>query len=337
MNRQEEPLVSVLTPVYNGAPFLAECIESVIAQSHTNWEYIIVNNASTDGTLQIAEEYAKKDKRIKVYSNDTLLPIIANHNRAFRLISPESKYCKVLSGDDWMYPECLAKMVELCEANPSVVILGSYQLSGYGNNWNDWHVKWAEIPYPVSVISGREVCRSRLLMGTYVFGTPTSLMYRSDIVRAEESFYPNATAEADTSSCFKHLSKGDFGYVHQVLSYERVHEKQMSEECRNLNAYKPSLLGDLMDYGPTYLTPEEMEWAKEENLGPYYKFLGESLIRFRGKDFWAYHKRRLRECRCPLSRTRLAGATVMAILDLVLNPKRTAEDVLRPMLRRRQA
>ncbi len=135
MSTANEPFVSIVTPVYNGEAYLRECIESVLAQTYSNWEYIILNNCSTDGTLRIAEEYSCRDRRIQVHSNDSLLPIIANHNRAFRLISPESKYCKVVSGDDWLYPECIARMVGLAEANLSVGLVGSYQLSGGGDKW----------------------------------------------------------------------------------------------------------------------------------------------------------------------------------------------------------
>ena len=54
MTSRQEPFVSVLTPVYNGEDFLAECIESVLSQTHGNFEYIIVNNRSTDRSLEIA-------------------------------------------------------------------------------------------------------------------------------------------------------------------------------------------------------------------------------------------------------------------------------------------
>jgi glycosyltransferase involved in cell wall biosynthesis len=125
MGACEHPLVSVVTPVYNGEPYLRECIESVLAQTYSTWEYIIVNNCSKDGTLEIAKEYARKDGRIHVYSNEAFLPIIANHNRAFNLIAPNSKYCKVVSADDWLFSECIARMVDLAEAHPSVGIVGS--------------------------------------------------------------------------------------------------------------------------------------------------------------------------------------------------------------------
>lgn len=324
MNIHDAPLVSIVTPVYNGAAYLQECIESVLAQTYSNWEYIIVNNCSTDGTLLIAEEYARKDKRIKIYSNDSLLDIIANHNRAFRLISPHSKYCKQVSADDWLFPECLARMVGVAEANPSVGIVGSYQLSGGGPDGRKWQVKWTELPYPSTVTPGSDVCRSHLLGGPYVFGTPTSLLYRSDLVRAEEAFFPNPTANADTSACYKCLQQSDFGFVHQVLSFERIHGEAASAECRSLNSYHSSRLSDLVEYGPVYLSPEELRERTNDSLASYYEFLGISAFHFRGKAFWNYHKRRLCECGYPFSRIRLAKAVVAKGLDLLLNPKRTA-------------
>jgi glycosyltransferase involved in cell wall biosynthesis len=336
MSVQNDPLVSVVTPVYNGEAYLAECIESILAQTYSNWEYIIVNNHSTDGTLKIAERYARQDQRIRVYQNDALLPIIANHNRAFRLISNESKYCKVVSADDWLFPECLVRMVELAEANPSVGIVGSYQLSGSGTNWENWRVRWSELPYPSTVIPGREVCRLRLLGGPYVFGTPTSLFYRSDLIKGRESFYPNSTAEADTSTCFKYLLQSDFGYVHQVLCYERVHEQTMSAECRKLNTYVSSWLGDLVEYGPTYLTTAEFASRLKIILAYYYRFLAASVFEHRNAAFWKFHKKRLAECGYPLSTSRLATAVCLKCLDFLLNPKQTVETLLRSWIANRR-
>ena len=329
MSAHDEPLVSVVTPVYNGALYLKECIESVLAQTYSNWEYIIVNNYSTDETLQIAEAYAGNEKRIQVHSNDKLLDIIANHNRAFRLISPNSKYCKQVSADDWLFPECLARMVSVAEEHPSVGIVGSYQLSGGGSDGRKWRVRWDEVPYPSIVTHGRDVCRSQLLGGPYVFGTPTSILYRSDLIRAQEAFFPNSTANADTSACYKYLQQSDFGFVHQVLSYERIHGEAASAECRELNSYESSRLSDLVEYGPIYLTTEELKKRQKESLDSYYGFLGVSVFHFREKAFWEYHKRRFRECGHTLSRIRLTRAAVAKGLDLVLNPKQTAEKLLR--------
>jgi glycosyltransferase involved in cell wall biosynthesis len=329
MSTAEGPLVSVLTPVYNGEAYLAECIESVLAQSYLNWEYAIVNNCSTDGTLEIAERYARLDKRIHVYSNDVLLDLIASHNKAFRLISADSKYCKVVSADDWLFPECLMHMVGLAEANPSVGIVGSYQLRGGGRNWRDWQVRWDEVPYPSTVIPGHEICRSYLLGGPYVFGTPTSTLYRSDLIKGEDNFYPNSSAEADTSACYKCLQRSDFGFVHQVLSYERDEHVRMTTRSRSLNAYIPASVSDLLEYGEKFLSKDERDKRLGQLMRDYYMFLASSAINFRERQFWAYHKERLKTLGYPLSVTRLSKAIFVKLLDLLLNPKRTADLLIR--------
>lgn len=326
MQLTEQPLVSVVTPVYNGERYLAECIESVLAQTYSNWEYIIVNNSSTDKTLQIAQEYRSKDKRIQVHSNDRLLPIIANHNRAFRLISPDSKYCKVVSADDWLYAECLMRMVSVAETNPSIGIVGSYQLRGGGE---DWDVRTDGLPYYRVVIPGREICRAHLLGNLDVFGNPTSNLYRADLVRSSEEFYPNAAAEADLSACFKSLQSADFGFVHQVLSYERVHDSRITATSCDLNAYLSSKIGDCVTYGPLYLTADELDRRIETLLDEYYKFLADWAANPRGKAFWDYHKKRLREVGYPLDSVRLGKAISRKYLNVLLDPKLAVEKVSR--------
>lgn len=325
MNQIAEPLVSVVTPVYNGAKYLAECIESVLAQTYGNWEYIIVNNHSTDATGEIAERYARRDPRIRLHSNATLLDVIANHNHAFRLISPASQYCKVVSADDWLFPECLARLVALAEAHPSVGIVGCYQLSGGGTDWRDWSVKWAQLPYPADVVPGRQIGRIHLLGGVDVFGTPTSLLYRADLVRRTDRFYPNSSAEADTSACCDCLRNTDYGFVHQVLAYERVHPVRVTTGSQSLNAYLSSDLADLLAYGDTYLTPAERDRRLAALLRQYYGFLAISALKRRNRAFWDFHRRRLRELGFPLRPLQLARAVGLTVLDVLLNPKRSTE------------
>jgi glycosyltransferase involved in cell wall biosynthesis len=329
LSMSDGALVSVLTPVYNGEAYLAECIESVLGQTYSNWEYVILNNCSKDGTLQIAERYARLDKRIRVCGNEVLLDIIANHNKAFGLISADSKYCKVVSADDWLFPECLMRMVSLAEANPSVGIVGSYQLSGGGRNWRDWQVRFDEVPYPSAVIPGHEICRSYLLGGPYVFGTPTSTLYRSDLIKGDDNFYPNSSAEADTSACYKCLQRSDFGFVHQVLSFERDGHVRTTTRSRSLSAYTPSTISDLLEYGEKFLSRDERDKRVDQLMRNYYIFLASSAINFRERQFWAYHKERLKTLGYPLSVTRLSKAIFVKLLDLWLNPKRTAEVLIR--------
>jgi len=310
MNQTDTPLVSVLTPVYNGEAFLEACIESVLKQTYSNYEYIIVNNRSTDRTLDIALSYAKQDARIRVHDNTEFVPVIANHNIAFGLISQAAKYCKVVSADDFLFPDCLSRLVECGEANPSVGIIGSYQLSGD-------QVRWQGFRYPRAVIPGGEMCRDVFLRGdkNFGFGSPTSLMYRADLVRATRQFYPNESPHADSSACFEQLQRSDFGFVFQVLSYELKHEATQSTMSEKLNRGASANLNDAVRYGPGCLSPQEFKAHVDELLHAYHRYLAANyLFEARGDDFWSYHKGRLAELGFPLRGVDLLGAVVRELL-----------------------
>src|SRR5688572_28821121 len=114
------PLVTVVTPFYNTAEYVGECIESVLAQTYQNWDYVLVDNKSTDGSAEIAQRYAEKDKRLRVIQNKNFLTQVENYNHALRQVSPICKYCKVVQADDWIYPNCLQEMVSAAESFENV-------------------------------------------------------------------------------------------------------------------------------------------------------------------------------------------------------------------------
>jgi glycosyltransferase involved in cell wall biosynthesis len=313
MVKDAEPLVSVVTPVYNGEAYIAQCIESVLAQSYSNWEYIVVNNRSTDATLSIVERYTS-DSRIRVETNTDFLPIIANHNHAFSLIARESKYCKVVSADDWIFPEALSRMVGLAECHPSIGLVGAYQLSGGSDVW---YVRNHGLPYSSTVLSGRDISRAHLLgpRPLSVFGNPTSTLYRADLIRSTDCFYPNETAEADLSACFAALRHSDYGFVHQVLSYERIHQARVTATSQRMNAYLSSNLRDLVTYGSHFLSKDELDASIENLLKLYYHYLASNALVLRGgRKFWEYHAEKLSGVGYPLNKIRLSKAIATKVL-----------------------
>lgn len=321
---QDQPFVSVVTPVYNGEKFFAECINSLLRQTYGNWEYIIVNNRSTDRTLDIAESYARRDSRIRIHNNPEFVGVIQNHNIGFRLISPESKYSKVLQADDWLFPDCLKQMVEVAEAHPSVGIVGAYRLDGTRVNLDG-------LPYPSTVVSGRQISRSTLLEELYVFGSPTSVLIRSDLVRKRKEFFDESSfsIHVDTAACYDVLQHTDFGFVHQVLTYTRRHSGTETATSRRLNSHLPAKLMCLKKYGPTCLDQTEYEHCLDQLLARYYKFLGEAVLERRDKQFWDYHTNALKTLGCPLRWNRLFKASPLEAKDLLFHPIATLRRTVR--------
>ncbi|HET7207319.1 MAG TPA: glycosyltransferase family 2 protein [Terriglobales bacterium] len=283
MSATSQPLVSIITPVYNGAQFLSECIESVLAQTYQNWEYTIVNNCSTDESLAIAQEYAAKDPRIHVINNDRFLQIIENHNHAIRQICPESKYCKFVFADDWLYPSCIEEMVELAENNPSVGLVGAYTMDGQS-------VIWQGPSYSAHQVSGRDVCRSRLLGGPYVFGTMTSLLLRSDLVRKRKVFFNEQNLHADQEACFDVLRESDFGFVHQVLSFSRPREQSNGSFAKQFESLELGNFVIFLKYGPMFLEESEYRQRVRQVRREYHRALAKNVLRIRPKQFWKYHR-----------------------------------------------
>jgi glycosyltransferase involved in cell wall biosynthesis len=316
----EPPLVSIVTPVYNGEKYLRECIESVLVQTYTRWHYVIVDNCSTDRTFEIASEYAARDPRIRVVRNQQFARVVKSYNIALRQTSADSAYTKVVAADDWLFPECLERMVALAEAHPRVAIVGAYQLAGTG-------VAFPGLPYPIKVISGPDVCRMQLMGGPYVFGTPTSVLLRSDIVRSREAFYNESNLHADDEACVEFLQHHDFGFVHQILTFRRDNEGSLTSVSQRLNTSAPGLLLLLVKYGSRYLTPEELNQRIAEVLAEYYWALGKDLLKCRDRKFWRYHRAKLAELGYPLSKLRLAVAALAVATDLLLNPKHSLETV----------
>jgi len=322
LNVAGQPLVSVVTPVYNGAEHLSECIESVLAQTYQNWEYIIVDNRSTDASSKIAHRYADADSRIRVHKNQQFLPAIANHNAALRQISLASKYCKVVFADDLIRPECLEKMVRVADTHPSVGLVSAHCLEGE-------QVICKGLPESSTVVSGRETCRRHLLERLYLFGSANSVLYRADLVRGRDSFYDEGNIHADNEVCFELLKTCDFGFVHEVLTFTRVREGSRNAVSSGRQTHFAGMLHILRRHGTHYLSPEELEKLLDQNLSEYYRFLSKSLFLRRDRMFWDYHKKSLAEAGFGFSRFRLMQATLESLFKAVLHPQSAMKNLAR--------
>jgi glycosyltransferase involved in cell wall biosynthesis len=282
-----EPFVSVVTPVYNGGKFIRECIESVLGQTHRNFEYVILDNASTDDTNAIVAAFAAQDSRVRVHRNQRTLPMIENWNRSMKLASSEAAYVKILHADDAMYPECLAKMVALAQANPKMGMVGTLRLRG------DRGVECGGLARGSGVYPGREVARLYLRREVFSFA-PTGGLIRGDIVRGRRPFYPKDYLHSDLAAYFELLHRYDYGHVDEVLQFSRVHPGSVSA---TIAIRKQTLMAEwlpmLRAYGSHYFTADELSEVERQFIKRYHRLLVRRFVA-RDRAFLDYHLPRLR-------------------------------------------
>jgi glycosyltransferase involved in cell wall biosynthesis len=117
---ERTPRVSIGLPVFNGERYLARALDSLVAQDFEDFELIISDNASTDGTSEICQEYAGRDRRINVHRNERNIGAVGNFNRTLQLSSGD--YFKWAAHDDWCAPEFLSRCVEVLDEDPSMIL-----------------------------------------------------------------------------------------------------------------------------------------------------------------------------------------------------------------------
>lgn len=313
-----EPKVTVVTPVLNGAKYVAEAMESVLAQRYRNWDYVILDNCSSDATPEIVRAYSRREPRIRVFTNSAVLPIMDNWNAALRHLPADSAYCKVLHADDWLEADCLARMVALAEAQPSVAMVSSYVARGRD-------IDGRELPTDREVLPGPEVCREVLLGRCYPFGSPSALLMRADLVRRRaECFYDRDYVHADLKACYDLLIDRDFGFVHDVLSHRRLHAESMySTYSGRYNTHMVEYMGLLWRYGPIYLDPATFRQEAATKLRRYRRILARRTL-LRGAAYWRYHKQRMAGFGYHLGPRDLAAGLGHELAELLLHPRYAA-------------
>jgi glycosyltransferase involved in cell wall biosynthesis len=312
------PRVSVVTPFYNVAQYLGECIESVLAQTYGDFEYILVDNHSDDGSEAIAARYAARDRRLRVVRPPEFLEQVPNYNFALRQIAPDTAYCKIVQADDAIFPQCLAEMVALAAAHPSIALVSAYRL--FGNE-----VQPQGLDHMRTHFTGRDGCRLMLKDGIYCFGSPTTVLFRADLVRGRDPFFAEGRLFEDAEVCFDILSDHDFGFVHQILSFTRTQDDSVWQRASTNNAWLLARRNHLARYGPRFLDAAELDEAWRRREAHYYAFLADAWLEGRDEAFWDFHRRGLATVGHEIDRKKLRSAVMRASGRIMLSPKRLLE------------
>jgi glycosyltransferase involved in cell wall biosynthesis len=215
--------VSVVINAYNAEPYFAECLDSLLAQTLQDFEIIIVDDASTDRTPAIAEEYVRRDPRIRVERNERNLGIPATINRALAL--SRGKFVAKMDADDVSLPQRLERQVAYLREHAKVVMVGSW--------WARIDLEGRELgaqrPWPSNERLARQMLTRCVLMHTGV-------MYRGDLVRhiKYREFFRYAQ---DYDLFLRMADEGEIAIlpeilVKQRLNYEGVTVQRFHEQAQ---------------------------------------------------------------------------------------------------------
>jgi len=217
------PQVSVLVPVYNGARYLAECLESILAQDHQDVEILISDDGSTDASPQIIRTFAARDPRIRWWQNPQNLGLTANTNRCIREASGE--YLKFVHQDDLLLSvSAVRKLVAALEKNPAATLAGSRQhLTGS----KSWPTIFSDRS---GGYDGKQMIITCLEQNTNLIGQPTLTLFRRR--QAQRGFDERFTGFMDFEMWCHLLEQGDYAYLAEPLATWRAHAHHQTARTR---------------------------------------------------------------------------------------------------------
>jgi len=258
----DNALISVCTPVYNGEKFLEQCIKGVLAQRYDNFEYIIVDNASTDGTPEIIERYRTQDSRIKVIHNPSTVPVIDNFRTCSAHCSEDSQWIKYALADDYLHLNCLEEMLAVGEQSDAIGLVSAYRL--YGAQLTN-----VGLPVEQSVFKGSDILKPQLMRQLHVCSSsPNSLLYRKSAFDAVGGF-DNTYLHADSELAMRMLDSYDLGFAHCVFTMTGLHGAR--GETRSI--YNGIVVREFMDFGFRKLyryKSVEFSRAERDRLAMFY-------------------------------------------------------------------
>lgn len=260
------PTVSILLPTYNRAASLRRAIESALEQSFVEWELIIIDDSSTDGTAEVLEEFARRDPRIKIINNAhsdyATVGITGVLNQG--LAAARGKYIARLDDDDaWIDEEKLEKQVKFFDTHPEYVVVGGGVIVIDGEGRERYRYFKHE--------TDEEIRRTALAANPF---SHTTVMFRADIAREFGGYHARYAEDWDlwlsmgTRGKFYNFPEYFTAYTMNDLNKSFIHQRAQSRVILQF------IVAHRREY-PNFL------WAYILNAGQYvYTFLPISIRKY---------------------------------------------------------
>lgn len=233
MKRTGEPLVTVTIPMYNNERFIGETIESILAQTYTNFELLIYDDNSTDGSYEIASSFS--DSRMRVFRNEKNLGPEGNWNRAIHDV--KGKYVKLICGDDILYPDCLEKQVAVFENNSKA------RISLVCSQRTVIDPEGKPLIKKINLVEkGRhkatDVIRKLIRMGTNILGEPVCGLYPALLLPRTRGYSARVPYTIDLEFWMQLLRLGDLYMIDEPLCAFRISDESWSSRIGDMRYHQ---------------------------------------------------------------------------------------------------
>lgn len=224
-----QPLVSIITPTFNHGDFIGRCIESVLGQTYSDWELLIVDDGSTDQTGPIADRYAGADGRIRVFHRENVGVFRLSETYNHALSHAKGSFVAILEGDDLWMPDKLRLQVDALASHPEAVLCWSRAMI-VGDGLERMQASEPDIdlvPQPWRVNEPLGIA----LNGLYLFNfiPAASIVVRSDVIREIGGFQQRVGLPlVDYPTLLTIATRGSFVFVDEILAKWRWHPNQVT-------------------------------------------------------------------------------------------------------------
>lgn len=216
MDRKEKPLVSIVIPAYNNENTIIATLDSVRRQSYEKIEIIIIDDNSTDKTLQLITEQQKADDRIIIYHNSTNLGMTGNWNKCIQVSNGE--FVKLVCADDLLDENEIEKETQAMLVNPSVNLVESdTRLVDINGKKTGTFKRY----YKSGIVNGKEIAKTSIIWNNF-FGAPVNNLVRKSVFEETGYFDERFTYILDFDMWMKIACAGDVYIIHEVLNSFRI-------------------------------------------------------------------------------------------------------------------
>jgi glycosyltransferase involved in cell wall biosynthesis len=278
-----QTLISICIPVYNGEKHLNECLNSIINQTYRNLEILIVDDCSSDTTIDICKIFQGNDKRIKIICNEKNIGLVNNWNKCIELSNGE--WIKFVFQDDYLLPDCIEKLFSVTEDSTELVVCKrSFLLE---KNADEKTINYYEnevvtlkklgvpdiitrvLPEQISVMAVNNICLNFI-------GEPTSILFRKSVTEKIGLFNVQLTQICDLEFCLRIGTNYGLTYHPEALTMFRIHSSSTTSiNIRTkefvLSHIEPILLVRQLLFDPCYIRFRDyLNWFKRIKLRNYF-------------------------------------------------------------------